>query len=533
MSTGYWAMLQRAPDLSQAGANFANAYAQGQQLKMQQARDDYARKQQEQAQQYAQERESLMPEARAGYEAGRPQMLQEIAPEEFDRAEAARANREKFEAMRAEREQKAQREQMVTQLRQGAAQGDPDAIGQLAQVAPDDPFLKNMQASQIAERDTRLKAEQQAFSNNLDLRRVRAQEANAGKPSTVVNVGGQQQPGAPQNMPLTAGQQSAQQEKLHGEEMQLARIDRLKTLGDPGQYLGLKNKIKSFSLSAVSEIAPDLVGEDQQKYLGNAREFRETVGEVFNKERKEITGAGASVKELEGLKDSVLNTDMSAPEFRRSIEKFEFFLRRSIDARRKLLREGIDVSNADYGARFDAEMARSKKEQEQQSRDAGGDMSLNAAPGLEGMSDEDLERLATTPGQAPAQQAPAPQPMQQQPVQPTAMERVEAGPPLDRMSAGVAAAAGAPQAQAAPQRRGEQPVVAQAQEQPRAAEVMRELAGQGLKPNEVANQLVEMGLIEKKDRGKYAQMYLAMRGMAEVDIGGMSDEELAAIAGGQ
>ena len=68
---------------------------------------------------------------------------------------------------------------------------------------------------------------------------------------------------------------------------------------------------------------------------------------LFNAYRKDITGAAASVKELERLQKAFLNKEMSPTEFEAAYSEYVGQLKRSMRLRRKFMRDGLDIS--DFG----------------------------------------------------------------------------------------------------------------------------------------------------------------------------------------
>ena len=124
---GYWQMLAQQPE-NRVGENFAQAFLAAQSAKR--AENHAKFQEQQQLQQQAQQQEI-------------------IKAQEAERTAAEAANLE--------------RQKQIFQLRRGVANGDPEAIAALAQIDPNDSFLQKVQQSQIAERDARLKAEQQNY----------------------------------------------------------------------------------------------------------------------------------------------------------------------------------------------------------------------------------------------------------------------------------------------------------------------------------------------------------------------------------
>lgn len=100
-------------------------------------------------------------------------------------------------------------------------------------------------------------------------------------------------------------------------------------------FAELKDKAQGLG---IGEITPN-----QKEMLQNRTNFVQSINKLFNSYRKEITGAAASVQELESLKKAMLNEDLSPSQFEAVSVKFRSELQRSVRLRRKLLREGFDT----------------------------------------------------------------------------------------------------------------------------------------------------------------------------------------------
>jgi hypothetical protein len=92
------------------------------------------------------------------------------------------------------------------------------------------------------------------------------------------------------------------------------------------------------------------------KYLTGKTKFSTGIQQLFNQYRKEITGAAASVQELDRLKQSMINEDMPPIEFRAAYTQFRDMIKRSLSIKQKLLAQGIPLGSKEFGARLDAEL---------------------------------------------------------------------------------------------------------------------------------------------------------------------------------
>jgi hypothetical protein len=88
-------------------------------------------------------------------------------------------------------------------------------------------------------------------------------------------------------------------------------------------------------------------------FVQGRTKFVNDIQQLFNQYRKEITGAAAAVQELDRLKASMLNEDMSPLEFEAAYSQFRDFSERALQLKQQLIREGIPVGSAEFGQRMD------------------------------------------------------------------------------------------------------------------------------------------------------------------------------------
>ena len=91
-------------------------------------------------------------------------------------------------------------------------------------------------------------------------------------------------------------------------------------------------------------------------FLSGRTKFRTSVDQFFNQYRKEITGAAASVQELDRLRQSMLNTDLSPVEFEAAYSQFRDLTNRSMAIKQKLLSQGIPLGSRQFGELMDNEL---------------------------------------------------------------------------------------------------------------------------------------------------------------------------------
>lgn len=106
----------------------------------------------------------------------------------------------------------------------------------------------------------------------------------------------------------------------------------------------------------ASELGKTLGNRADASFLAGRTKFKTSVEQFFNQYRKEITGAAASVQELDRLKQSMLNTDLSPVEFEAAYSQFRDMTNRSLAIKQKLLAQGIPLGSKEFGQRMDTEL---------------------------------------------------------------------------------------------------------------------------------------------------------------------------------
>jgi hypothetical protein len=143
------------------------------------------------------------------------------------------------------------------------------------------------------------------------------------------------------NQPLEKTPKAKLQGELVEDEQILSDLKSIEGM-DYNRFLTTQGRVKGWALKKLDYL--DTLGKDSQEWLAQRRTFQETVEQVFNAYRQRITGAAASDTELVRLKDSMLNKDLSPSEFRGSFQRFMDKMQRGMRIKRRVLREGLDVS---------------------------------------------------------------------------------------------------------------------------------------------------------------------------------------------
>jgi len=108
-----------------------------------------------------------------------------------------------------------------------------------------------------------------------------------------------------------------------------------KTRGIPGIAQGAE---------ALASLTTGMSKEDRSKFLEKRAAYLNNVDQVFNAYRKEITGAAAGEKEIERIRASFLNGEMSPSEFKGSLEQIVEKYKSQADQAKQVLGTGIDVT---------------------------------------------------------------------------------------------------------------------------------------------------------------------------------------------
>jgi len=116
------------------------------------------------------------------------------------------------------------------------------------------------------------------------------------------------------------------------------------------EYLTYWGRIKQSGLNIASKAGAD-IGPEGKEYVGGMRAFVERVEAFYQKWRKEITGAQAVMKEIEMLRESVLNKKVSPDEFEASYNRMMDDIELSLKLKTELMKKGF--SGKELGAKID------------------------------------------------------------------------------------------------------------------------------------------------------------------------------------
>lgn len=159
---------------------------------------------------------------------------------------------------------------------------------------------------------------------------------------TIVDIEG----GAGEGQPLTQKSLNRAQDDIISTQSNLVDLDNIaKNYSD--EYLTYKGQFGAAATKYKEKLGIE-TSEDERRFLANRTKFTQGVEQFFNKYRKEITGAAASVQELEMLKKSMLNADASPTEFRAAYDKFRDVANAQLELKNSLLQQGIKPGTRDF-----------------------------------------------------------------------------------------------------------------------------------------------------------------------------------------
>lgn len=159
----------------------------------------------------------------------------------------------------------------------------------------------------------------------------------------MANVGGQQ--------PLDKKIKRDLQKDLVGLEESFVRLDNIRDRYNP-EFLTWMGQGRAW-LAGIKAKGGVPRTPEEKKFAQDRKKFEFLVEQDFNAYRKEITGAAASVQELERLQKAMLNMDLDSDAFEAVLEEYEAKVKRMMRLKRRLLRDGIYVGTSEFGEAFD------------------------------------------------------------------------------------------------------------------------------------------------------------------------------------
>lgn len=158
---------------------------------------------------------------------------------------------------------------------------------------------------------------------------------------------------------LSGAAQSETQKSLMGNEKALSQFAKIEKDYDPAYFTyanqaGAKLSKEAEKSSGIPGLAQGtellanmttgMSKEDRAKFLAKRAGYMNKVDQVFNTYKKEITGAAAGEREIEQLRASFLNGDMSPSEFKGALEEVVSKYKSEADQYKSALGKGIEVN---------------------------------------------------------------------------------------------------------------------------------------------------------------------------------------------
>jgi len=127
----------------------------------------------------------------------------------------------------------------------------------------------------------------------------------------------------------------------------LTNLDKLDGQMKP-EFLTLGGRAKAALLKGADYAGVNL-SPGNVDYISQRRAAEETVGQVWNAYRQQVTGASASDSELVRLQKTTLNPDLGPSEFAASLKNFRDAVAIRLRIHRKVLREGLSLRPEEQG----------------------------------------------------------------------------------------------------------------------------------------------------------------------------------------
>jgi len=256
--------------------------------------------------------------------------------------DAAEIKREDAEAIYGRAMQKVETLMKPGDIRIVKGFGGKETITQAPFKPTEDKDPKTMIEDWLKKHPNSTDAEKIAFAQSLKAKGIKMTLSDG----TEIEIGG------PQGSDLSAPTTTALQKSLVGLETQLSDLNAIDTAKFT-DALTIPGKIKKLVLRTADKMKID-IGKEGKEYLGKTRVFIENIEQVFNQYRKQITGAQAAMKEIQMLRASILNKEMTPTEFEYSFKSYVSKVKRMMRLTRSLLREGFTNEGGKLGKELES-----------------------------------------------------------------------------------------------------------------------------------------------------------------------------------
>lgn len=140
--------------------------------------------------------------------------------------------------------------------------------------------------------------------------------------------------------------QSKLQTKLSEEQDLMSQVDLLMEMYDPKftTWTGKGEQWLKRTIEASSQLGQRTLSAEDKQSLEKYTQWKQQAEQIFSAYRKQITGAQAAMQEISYLRENMINKDLSDSEFRGAIKLLKEKMARGMRLKRRLLREGFDIS---------------------------------------------------------------------------------------------------------------------------------------------------------------------------------------------
>lgn len=140
--------------------------------------------------------------------------------------------------------------------------------------------------------------------------------------------------------------QSKLQTKLSEEQDLMSQVDLLMEMYDPKftTWTGKGEQWLKRTIEASSQVGQRALSAEDKQSLEKYTQWKQQAEQIFSAYRKQITGAQAAMQEISYLRENMINKDLSDSEFRGAIKLLKEKMARGMRLKRRLLREGFDIS---------------------------------------------------------------------------------------------------------------------------------------------------------------------------------------------
>ncbi len=142
------------------------------------------------------------------------------------------------------------------------------------------------------------------------------------------------------------------QTKLSEQQDLMGQVDLLMEKYDPKftTWTGKGEQWIKRTIERSSQLGQSALSAEDKQNLEKYTQWKQQAEQIFSAYRKQITGAQAAMQEINYLRENMINKDLSDSEFRGAVKLLKEKMARGMRLKRRLLREGFDISELGPGA---------------------------------------------------------------------------------------------------------------------------------------------------------------------------------------